>query len=235
MENGEKTRVSSRKKDEVIRYGEYCKVLWNDSHGQTREFRLLKTKSTLRLFNFIVMERKIRWEGLQYRSLENCTLTETGNGVAITSVIKCQVNNQAIKILYKILTDTLWATYFVEINVISGRNEKTLLLEKKGGYWLLNNTIDHRFDGCADIDISLTPFTNTLPIRRLVFNGQLRNRIEVIYIDIIADLILPVRQYYTKISDSVYLYENEKSTFKAELKTDPYGLVIEYPKLFHEK
>ncbi|MGN8055392.1 putative glycolipid-binding domain-containing protein [Pedobacter sp. 22163] len=181
------------------------------------------------------MERKIRWEGLEYKSLENCTLTETDNGVAITSIITGQVNNQAIKISYKILTDTLWATYFVEINVISGRNEKTLLLEKKGAYWLVNNTIDHRFDGCVDIDISLTPFTNTLPIRRLVFNGQLSNRIEVIYIDIIADMIIPVRQYYTKISDSVYLYEDEKSTFKAELKTDSYGLVIEYPKLFREK
>lgn len=181
------------------------------------------------------MERNITWEGLEYRSLENCTLTETDNGVAVTSIITCQVNNQATKILYKILTDTLWETYFVEINVILGGNEKTLLLEKKGDHWLVNNKIDHRFDGCVDIDISLTPFTNTLPIRRLVFIGQLSNRIEVIYIDIIADLIIPVRQYYTKISNSVYLYENEKSTFKAELKTDPYGLVIEYPKLFREK
>jgi len=181
------------------------------------------------------MERKIRWEGLEYKSLENCTLTETDNGVAITSIITGQVNNGAIKVSYKILTDTLWATYFVEINVVSGRNEKKILLEKEGTYWLVNNAIDHRFDGCLDIDISLTPFTNTLPIRRLVFDGQLSNRIEVIYIDIIADVIMPVRQYYTKISDSVYLYENEKSTFKAELKTDPYGLVIEYPKLFREK
>lgn len=181
------------------------------------------------------MERKITWEGLEYRSLENCTLTETDNGISVTSVITGQVNNQAIKILYKILTDTLWATYFVEINVILGGYKKTILLEKKGAFWLVNNTIDHRFDDCVDIDISLTPLTNTLPIRRLVFNGQLSNRIEVIYIDIIADMIMPVRQYYTKISDSVYLYENEKSTFKAELKTDSYGLVIEYPKLFREK
>ncbi|CAH0276419.1 hypothetical protein SRABI27_03645 [Pedobacter sp. Bi27] len=181
------------------------------------------------------MERKITWEGLEYRSLENCTLTETDNGISVTSVITGQVNNQAIKILYKILTDTLWATYFVEINVILGGYKKTILLEKKGAFWLVNNTIDHRFDDCVDIDISLTPLTNTLPIRRLVFNGQSSNRIEVIYIDIIADMIMPVRQYYTKISDSVYLYENEKSTFKAELKTDSYGLVIEYPKLFREK
>ena len=181
------------------------------------------------------MERKITWEGLEYRSLENCTLTETDNGISVTSVITGQVNNQAIKILYKILTDILWATYFVEINVILGGYKKTILLEKKGAFWLVNNTIDHRFDDCVDIDISLTPFTNTLPIRRLVFNGQLSNRIEVIYIDIIVDMIMPVKQYYTKISDSVYLYENEKSTFKAELKTDSYGLVIEYPKLFREK
>ncbi|CAH0127309.1 hypothetical protein SRABI36_00180 [Pedobacter sp. Bi36] len=211
-------------------------ILWNDAHGHANGLRLRKTKSTLRLFQFqIVMERKITWEGLKYKSLENCTLTETDNGVTVTSIITGQVNNQVIKVSYKILTDPLWTTYLVEINVILGGNEKTVLLEKKGAYWLVNNTIDHRFDGCVDIDISLTPFTNTLPIRRLVFNGQLSNRIEVIYIDIIADMIMPVRQYYTKISDSVYLYENEKSTFKAELKTDSYGLVIEYPKLFREK
>ncbi|WP_165501349.1 putative glycolipid-binding domain-containing protein [Pedobacter psychrodurus] len=56
---------------------------------------------------------------------------------------------------------------------------------------------------CLDIDISLTPFTNTLSIRRLVFNGHLRNRIEVVYIDIIAATIVPAMQYYSRISESV--------------------------------
>jgi hypothetical protein len=181
------------------------------------------------------MERKIKWKGLKYQSQENCMLKETDNGVEVTSVITGAIESQAFKVSYKILANRLWETYFVEMNFILGINNRTLLLEKKDNNWLVNNVPDSRLDDCVDIDISLTPFTNTLPIRRLVFNGNFRNRIEVVYIDVIASTITPVTQYYSKIADSLYLYENEKTTFKAELKTDSHGLVIEYPKLFIEK
>jgi hypothetical protein len=181
------------------------------------------------------MERKIKWEGLKYQSQEDCIFKETDNGVEVTSVITGTVENQVFKVLYRVLANNLWETYLVDLNIVLDGNERTFLLEKKDACWLVNNVPDHRIDHCIDIDISLTPFTNTLPIRRLVFNGHLRNRIEVVYIDILANTIMPVTQYYSKISDSVYLYENEKTTFKAELKTDSHGLVIEYPKLFIEK
>jgi len=181
------------------------------------------------------MERKIKWKGLKYPSQEDCILKETDNGVEVTSVITGTVGNKTFKLKYRVLANKLWETSLLDLHVISNGNERTLLLEKMKGCWLVNNAVDHRFDACVDIDISLTPFTNTLPIRRLVYNGHVRNKIEVVYIDIIANIIMPVTQYYTKISDSVYLYENEKTTFSAELKTDSHGLVIAYPNLFIEQ
>jgi hypothetical protein len=182
-----------------------------------------------------MMERKIKWKGLKYQTQEDCILRETDDGVEVISVITGTIENKSLKLKYRILANKQWETYLLDLHVVLNGNERTLFLEKKEGFWLVNNVVGHRLDACVDIDISLTPFTNTLPIRRLVYNGHLRNEIEVVYIDIIANRIMPVTQYYTKISDSVYLYENEKTTFKAELKTDSHGLVIEYPNLFIEQ
>src|SRR5215203_6431025 len=51
-------------------------------------------------------------------------------------------------------------------------------------------------DGCIDVDISATPFTNTLPIRRLGFEPGQSEELTVAYIRVPELLIGPERQRY---------------------------------------
>jgi hypothetical protein len=83
-----------------------------------------------------------------------------------------------------------------------------------------------------DIDLSLTPFTNTLPINRLQLKLNQQQTIEVLYFDMLKKEIRPVKQLYTRTANDQYLYENYDSSFKAEIKIDEQGLVVDYPKLF---
>jgi hypothetical protein len=105
-------------------------------------------------------------------------------------------------------------------------------LEKKDGKCLLNGELDEALKDISDIDVSLTPFTNTLPINRLKLKDNEQKVIEVVYFDILEKEIKPVKQIYTRLGSDHYLYENYDKSFKADIKIDEQGLVVEYPELF---
>jgi hypothetical protein len=87
--------------------------------------------------------------------------------------------------------------------------------------------------GCIDIDLSFTPFTNTLPIRRLNIAAGEAREIEVAHIEPPAFRPRPVPQRYTCIEPMKrYLFESLDSDFSAELEVDEDGLVLDYPGLF---
>src|SRR5829696_6757114 len=91
-------------------------------------------------------------------------------------------------------------------------------------------------DGCIDVDISATPFTNTLPIRRLGFEPGQSEELTVAYIRVPELLIGPERQRYgcleARVDDGLYRFEALPSGFTAELPVDADGLVLDYPGLF---
>ena len=86
---------------------------------------------------------------------------------------------------------------------------------------------------------SATPFTNTLPIRRLALQPGSSATLNMLYIAIPQMHIEVAEQRYTCLevtaSGGQYRYEslaNGVSWFTAELAVDNEGLVLDYPGLF---
>ncbi len=79
-------------------------------------------------------------------------------------------------------------------------------------------------DGCTDVDISVTPFTNTLPIRRLNLDQDESTEIETVYISVPELQVETAIQRYTCL-DSLddeggrYRYESVPSGFTAEFRS----------------
>lgn len=88
-------------------------------------------------------------------------------------------------------------------------------------------------DGAIDVDLSITPFTNTLPIRRLALAEGQRADIRAVYLRL-PDLSVTVdRQRYTcLIRGRQYRYESLDSDFIRDIDIDADGLVVTYPGLF---
>ncbi len=91
-------------------------------------------------------------------------------------------------------------------------------------------------DGCTEVDIMITPFTNTLPIRRLNLNLGESREISVAYIGLPGLKLSHMQQRYTCLSHDenggTYRYESLKSGFTAELRVDTDSLVVDYPNIF---
>ncbi len=179
------------------------------------------------------MQTNILWKGIEYESLENCLIRTTEEGTEISSTIVGQYEGKVYLIDYQIRANTAWETVFVSIE--SRINFRTQHWQFEGdcqGNWRKNGKAVAPYGGCIDVDIPVTPFTNTLPINRLKLTIGESRLIKVIYLDVLTDEFKPVQQKYTRLKEDVYHYENVPNDFEAEIIVDKQGLVVDYPQLF---
>src|SRR5687768_14317861 len=108
------------------------------------------------------MQTNILWTGREYYSLENCLVNTSGTGSTITSTIIGWYEGAIYKVDYQIKTNAQWETVFLEINSRLNNHLQTFRFEGDGkGNWTNNGQQEERFNGCIDVDIAVTPFTNT--------------------------------------------------------------------------
>ena len=178
------------------------------------------------------MQTNILWTGKEYSSMENCILTEARNSIEIDSTIIGSAEGHIFKVEYRISTNATWETTLVTLKTQFRDAVESNRLEKRDGYWFLNERPVPDFKDICDVDISLTPFTNSLPIRRLQFKSGERQKIEVIYFDLLERTIQPAIQFYTRESVNKYIFENADGSFKKTITVDESRLVENYPELF---
>ncbi len=87
-------------------------------------------------------------------------------------------------------------------------------------------------DGCHDIDLPVTPFTNTVPIRRLQLDVGHAADLSTAVVDVETLGVVPVRQRYHHVRERRFAYANLDSGFETEFDVDEYGLVHDYPDHF---
>jgi hypothetical protein len=179
------------------------------------------------------MQANILWTGREYYSLENCLVSTTENGSEITSTIIGHYEGKIYHVDYRIKTNRNWETIFFEIKARHSNQTQLIRFEGDGkGHWVSEGKEASEFSGCIDIDIPLTPFTNTLPINRVHLAIGQTHEIRVIYLDLLAQQVQPLQQKYTRLSRLQYQYENVPNDFEAKIQVDESGLVVDYPSLF---
>lgn len=177
----------------------------------------------------------ITWKGIETnnQTIENLSLEKDSRNITVKSLVKGIKNNRPISFNYLLKVTNDWEVESVRIKSLLDNKPDINLKSNLNGKWFSENDNDLKhLQDCIDIDISVTPFTNSLPINRI--KDKLRNRTEltVLYFDLINWEVKSVKQFYTKLKDQVYLYESASSNFKSEIFTDKEGIVLDYPNLF---
>ncbi|WP_114818975.1 putative glycolipid-binding domain-containing protein [Chryseobacterium sp. KLBC 52] len=172
------------------------------------------------------------WKGIFYQSLEYFNLQSDDINYTVESKIIGCLEDKIYSIEYKIHIDKDWLVQDFLIESEINKVKRILTGKKIQDQWEINNVINPEINDFKFIDISLTPFTNTLPINNLKLSENSSQKIDVIYIDVFNHHIRPVQQQYTRTAVNQYLYENVETDFKAEISVDESGLVTNYPELF---
>lgn len=183
------------------------------------------------------MEYQVYWKPWNGVGLESLLLMEQDNQIVAQSVLIGVKDRVPFQFKYEIVCDRTWHMQTAILELLYN-NMPIIKLHTDGeGNW--TDAIGQPLPtlaGCYEVDISATPFTNTLPIRRLdMVPGQVCH-LAVVYIAVPAMKIRPVQQRYTCLDRTAeggrYLYEGLFRGFTAELQVDANGLVIDYPDTF---
>jgi uncharacterized protein len=164
--------------------------------------------------------------------LEHLLLRE---GSADSVVLAMDENGRPFRLAYQLAWDESWRLRDARFAVTTEDATRSLRLETDGtGRW---RDVDGRalpaLDGCIDIDIWPTPFTNTFPIRRQRMAVGERREFVMAWVAAPELTVHRVPQAYTRLADRRYLFENlDGSEFRAELPVDEDGLVLDYQGIF---
>ena len=81
---------------------------------------------------------------------------------------------------------------------------------------------------CRDVDLAVTPATNTLPIRRLNLEVGSSESVIAAWVKFPELTIQTLSQRYTRLAKNAYRYESDTG-FSVEIVVDDLGLVTAYP------
>ncbi len=177
---------------------------------------------------------EIIWVSDFYNSIERCSIAQQSDGWAISSTVAGTFEGSLFKIDYNLHTNNQWQILSATIQTCIEDTKTNFHLEKTGDTVLLNGA-NKGFNNISYIDISLTAFTNTLPINGLDLKNGETKVVDVIYFDILEKKVSAEKQFYTRINSDHYIFETFDKSFKSDLDVDADGLVANYPGLFEMK
>lgn len=178
-----------------------------------------------------IPDRTVRWQAWEGDGLEHCRIGQTGAGILAEAAVIGERGGTPYGLAYRVVCQADWRVREVDVAMAGGAR---LRLRADGkGHWIDGEGEPlPTLDGCIDVDIAATPFTNSLPIRRLELNRDASADIRVAYVPLPSLEPEAVAQRYTRLGESRYLYEGLFRSFSAELAVDADGLVIDYPGTF---
>ena len=177
-------------------------------------------------------ERSWRWTWLPDlgEGTEQFRFRVLPDGYEARGEIAATLEGAPLNASYLVETDAAWITRRVRLAVTGGSSLE--IFSDGSGHWRrADGTALPELDGCIDPDISITAFTNTLPIRRLGCRVGEAADIKVAYI-LAPELSLRVApQRYTHLADRTWRFHGLDIDFTADITVDEDGFVIEYPRL----
>lgn len=134
---------------------------------------------------------------------------------------------------YVVECDAAWRTTLARVSGWRGTGPVDLDIRADAQRrWTLNGQAVPTVAGCDDVDLSITPATNTLPIRRLRLAAGGRAAVRAAWLRAPEMVLEPLDQVYEHVAGGRFRYQSGGGTFSAELDVRYDGLVTRYSGLW---
>lgn len=186
--------------------------------------------------------RTVLWRELFAPGLHWCQLGRTGEGWRIDGTVLTVEKEQPLQAHYAIALDANWLTRDVRVSVCHGDSplQRLHLTIDADQRWQIARqpATPHAadgpsaFDGLTDVDLAISPATNTLPIRRLNLEIGESAAVTAVWVQFPSLQLELLPQRYTRLDERRYRYESHDGGFVADLEVDDLGLVVRYEGLW---
>jgi hypothetical protein len=137
---------------------------------------------------------------------------------------------KACRLEYSIACDAAWRTLHVDVaGWVGPRRIRFHLVANPQRIWQLDGRPCPEVAGCLDVDLSFSPATNLLPIRRLALQPGQSAPVRAAWVSFPAFGIEPLDQVYRRIGETSYHYEAADGTFATDFEVNAAGFVTRYP------
>ncbi|HSF84435.1 MAG TPA: putative glycolipid-binding domain-containing protein [Acidimicrobiia bacterium] len=170
----------------------------------------------------------VLWQPHDRPGAERAVIEPTIDGFRVAGTVLLVIDELPHEIRYSVLTDHRWRTRTVGAHVQGAATDRRLALHADGeGAWSVTDEPVVDLFGAIDADLSWTPATNTIAIRRLALEVGETAEVRVAHVAFPEHEVRRVTQHYTRVSDHRYVYRSP--TAEVELTVDASGIVTHYP------
>ena len=164
--------------------------------------------------------------------LEHLLLSDTEASAVVLAIDETA---GPFRLSYRLAWGRSWQLRQADLLVDTDQASRALSLRTDSqGHWRDgNNRTLRELEGCLDIDIWPTPFTNSFPIRREPMAVGERRVFRMAWVSAPELTVQAKPQAYTRLAERLYRFESlDGSGFQVDLPVDEDGIVLDYPGLF---
>lgn len=167
--------------------------------------------------------------------MESVRVQLVGNRIRASGRIiggRCS-DHAAFSASYDLVTDEAGVTRRLSMRTSLASGERHVSISRdEEGYWMVEDGTNHHrsaFGGAVDVDVVLSPFFNTLPIRRFGMQHNAENhQVPVVYVYLPDLSVQQAELTYSSGSDGIQVLSPVSSS---TVTVDVDGFVLDYPGL----
>jgi uncharacterized protein len=173
----------------------------------------------------------VLWQDVQTGALDRCRLETGPDGLRLSGIALTPEHGTPLDVRYLVEAGPDGLTRRVTLELDGGATRRVLLADGAGRWRWEGGPELAEVAGALDVDLTVTPATNTLPIRRLAALEVGRQRdLDMAWVQFPGLEVIPSAQRYRRLAPDRWHFST--GDFEAELLVDPDGLVLEYGGLF---
>jgi uncharacterized protein len=131
---------------------------------------------------------------------------------------------------YEITLDEQWRTREARVSNDTVDGIRTVALSSDGaGHWTVDGVSAPHLDGLVDVDLEASACTNTLSVHRLDLPDDEIVPASAVYVRALDLSVVRLEQTYRRRDDGRFDYTSGGGGFRAVLRYDAAGLVVDYP------
>jgi hypothetical protein len=173
----------------------------------------------------------ILWRDVETGALDRCQLDTGPDGLRFRGLVLTPEHGTPLDVRYLVETGRDGLTRRVGLELDGGSTSRVLVADGAGRWRWDGGPELAQVAGALDVDLTITPATNTLPIRRLAALevGQAAD-LRMAWVQFPGLEVLASDQHYQRLAPDRWRFCT--GDFETELLVDPDGLVLDYGGLF---
>jgi hypothetical protein len=173
----------------------------------------------------------VLWQDVETGALDRCRLETGPDGLRLSGTVLTPEHGSPLDVRYLVEAGPDGLTRRVELELDGGATRRVLLADGAGHWRWEGGPELAEVAGSLDVDLTVTPATNTLPIRRLAALEVGRAAdLHMAWVQFPGLEVLASAQRYERLAPDRWRFSTDG--FQAELLVDPDGLVLDYGGVF---